>query len=571
MTGLSWPKDKAWFEALGDRSPGDIKVCWEAARFPQAYHFSRASAFFPDRRDAYASALWKQMQGFSADNPIGKGIHWASGQEIAFRLLAWIFGTRALLLHTDVGAAAAGLVGSSLIVGARYIEQHIDYARHAVYNNHLISEALALYAAGCLLPEVPDSARWRSTARQTLTEQTTRQFYADGGYIQQSHNYHRLAIQDYLWALVFARAANETPPGSWIDALERSLTFLHANQNPSDGRLPNYGGNDGALPSLLSCCDFSDMRPTLQAASVACRGKRLYDAGQWDEEAAWLFGVDALGAPLETVQRSSVSFAISGHHVLRGSREDSFATFRCGTLRDRFSQIDMLHVDIWWKGHNVLVDGGSYLYNGDPKWLAHFMRTPSHNTIALDGRDQMLHYRPFKVIYLNTALLQSFEDAPDRAMVRGEHYGYVRHAGRCIHQRTVYFGKDDLWVIVDRITGEGSHDIHLHWLGGDFPHSAAGNGMSLETPAGVFSVSTFDDRGLPAEANVARGVEDPPRGWYSRYYGDKVAVPSLVVRASRQLPARFITILGPGQPQLRVNGSECTVTAPGYHMNFGLP
>ena len=123
-----------------------------------------------------------------------------------------------------------------------------------------------------------------------------------------------------------------------MSALDRSLDFLAAQQNPRDGRLPNYGANDGALPSVLSTCDYSDMRPTLQAVSVLVRGRRLYERGPWDEETAWLLGVDALDAPLQSSQLSSRSFGDTGHHVLRGHEAGSFATFRCGTLRDRFSQ-----------------------------------------------------------------------------------------------------------------------------------------------------------------------------------------------------------------------------------------
>src|SRR4051812_49359614 len=45
-TGLEWPADAPWIEALMDSSPGDIKDVWEIARFPHAYHLARAAAFF---------------------------------------------------------------------------------------------------------------------------------------------------------------------------------------------------------------------------------------------------------------------------------------------------------------------------------------------------------------------------------------------------------------------------------------------------------------------------------------------------------------------------------------------
>jgi len=543
ITGEAWDSTTAWFRALGDERPGDVKYAWEVARFPHAYELARAATFFPERAERYATLLAMQFDHFIESNPVGFGIHWASGQEVGFRLLAWVFALDVLLLRTRSGASAERRVAAALVDGARHIEQHLDYARIAVYNNHLLSEAVALFAVGVLQQDDPDAARWRDVGRRILDEEAERQFYEDGGYIQQSHNYHRVALQDYLWAYTFARSLGDRPSDVWLRALDRSLDFLVAHQNPADGRLPNYGSNDGALPSPLAACDFTDMRPTLQAVSVLVRGERLYEPGPWDEATAWFLGVRALDAPLRKPARRTMSFGATGSHVLRGDDPGCFAAFRCGTLRDRFSQIDMLHLDVWWRGLNVLVDPGSFQYNAAPEWHEHFMRTAGHNTVTVDGLDQMRHHRQFKILYWTKAMLRRSTDDPWTAVVEGEHYGYRRHPGGAVHRRSVIFVKDDLWIVVDRIEGDGVHDLRLHWLGGEFPWTAVEHGMNLSTPAGPFSLRVFDAAGAPLAATVAAGATDPPRGWLSRYYGEKVAVPSLAVQRQTALPATFVSVL----------------------------
>jgi heparinase II/III-like protein len=551
-----WNPADPWFRARTNDRAGDVKYAWEAARFPHAYHLARAATFFPERADIYAAALTRQFESFIADNPAGFGIHWASGQEVGLRLLAWLFALDVLLLRTANGKAAEPIVAEALMTGARHIEEHLDYARIAVYNNHLLSEALALFAVGALSPEAPDALRWRELGRRILDEEAERQFYEDGGYIQQSHNYHRVALQVYLWACAFARSSGDSASPIWLRALERSLDLLLAHQNPVDGRLPNYGSNDGALPSILSTCDFADMRPELQAVGILVRGERLYDNGPWDESAAWLLGVRALDAPLRVPRLVSRSFHLTGYHVLRGKSEASFAAFRCGALRDRFSQIDMLHLDVWWRGLNVLVDPGSFQYNAAPAWHEHFMGTGSHNTIAVDGHDQMLHHRQFKVLYWTKAKLLAFRDQPAWTLCEGEHYGFQRHPGHAIHRRSILFVKDDLWVVVDRIDGSGEHDIRLQWLGGDFPwRRSAGHGMELTTPEGPFSVGVFAADGHEEPFTVQAGADTPPRGWLSRYYGEKVAVPSLVVDRRRTLPMTLVSILS-GAPYTTVVSSD---------------
>src|SRR5262249_29677980 len=351
--------------------------------------------------------------------------------------------------------------------------------------------------------------------RRILDEEAERQFYEDGGYIQQSHNYHRVAIVDYLWACVFARAMGDAPSPVWLRAIERSVDFLYAHQNPENGCLPNYGSNDGALPSILSTCDFADMRPVLQASSVLVRGERLYPQGPWDEMLAWILGVRALDSPLAAASRTSVSFTQTGYHVLRGVDERNFVAFTCGTLKDRFSQIDMLHADVWWRGENVLVDPGSYQYSGAPTWHEHFMRTPSHNTIVIDGSDQMVHHRQFKVLYWTKASRTRFEDHDTWAACGGEHYGFRPHPGGCTHRVEILFLKDDVWIVLDRVDGQGTHDVRLHWLGGpyEWASSETGNGVELLTPSGTFCVRAFDPAGRPLPGDVVAGGIDPPRGW----------------------------------------------------------
>lgn len=571
LNGARWEATAPWRRALAAQEHvGDVKLSWEVARFPHAYHMSRSAAFFPEAAPQFARALATQIREFITANPYGYGIHWASGQEVAFRLLAWLFSADTLLTRAGEASVSA-LLREALLAGAAHIEKNLDYARLAVYNNHLLSEALALFAVGALLPDVPKARVWRDLGRGILDAESRQQVYPDGGYIQQSHNYHRVAVQDLLWACAFAKSMGDRPSSSWLEALDRSTHLLVAHQNVGDGQLPNYGSNDGSMPGIFSTCDFGDFRPVLQAANLLVHGQRLYEPGPWDEMAAWFLGPPALDEPLAPPRRTSISFNHTGYHVLRGQVESAFATFRCGSLLDRFSQIDMLHVDVWWRGLNVLVDAGSYLYNDSPEWHNHFMRTGCHNTVAIDGRDQMLHFRQFKVLYRTHARLLHFEDHADWAVCAGEHQGYRRHHGNCVHGRSVLFLKDDLWVVVDHIVGDGSHAMRLHWLCGDFPYSydAGAGRLALHTTVGNFFVQVLDARGHSIPGDVVAGQEHPPRGWLSRYYGEKTAVPSLAVEVERLLPATFVSVLSGGSaPEVRVSGERWSIGVGDQHVDF---
>src|SRR5207248_6939641 len=180
-----------------------------------------------------------------------------------------------------------------------------------------------------------------------LTAEAANQFHSDGAYIQASHNYQRAATDAYVIAAAVLRGEGQTVPAEWTAAIQRSVRFLAAHQNPLDGSLPNTGANDGSMFAPLSSCAFSDFRPSLRAGGVR------YPPGPWDEPAIWLSCADA---PLVAPPAESASFE-SGHHLLRSTENAaSFATFRCGSAWERFLQADMLHVDLFWRGHAVAVD-----------------------------------------------------------------------------------------------------------------------------------------------------------------------------------------------------------------------
>src|SRR5262249_23125809 len=159
-------------------------------------------------------------------------------------------------------------------------------------------------------------------------------------------------------------------------------------------------------------------------------------------------------------------------------------------------------------------------------------------------------------------------------LCEGEHYGYVRRAGGCIHNRSVLFSKnDDLWIVVDRVTGTGEHEVRLHWQGGDFPHLAdepAGQ-LTLYPPSGPFSITVMDDNGRPLPCSVVSGGEALPRGWISRYYGEKTAAPSLAASAKGSLPLTMLTVLcGGGRSEIQTDGCQWRVRFGKRELAFSL-
>src|SRR3972149_3366798 len=162
-----WPIDHGWIPtAIGARSPS----------------MQKASMY-----------VWRRT------NPPNRGVHWASAQEVGLRILALAFAERAFFPEWSRREERLQQVAQMVGFHAARIPPTLDYAR-AQRNNHLLSEAAGLYTAGLLYPELRDSDRWRSLGRRQLEAGFARQVFDDGGYIQHSTTYQRLALSLGGWS-----------------------------------------------------------------------------------------------------------------------------------------------------------------------------------------------------------------------------------------------------------------------------------------------------------------------------------------------------------------------------------
>jgi len=445
-----------------------------------------------------------------------------------------------------------------LYLHAEHIYANINFARISVHNNHLIGEALALYAMGSYFFWMKGASKWRRKGRELLENDCLKQFYDDGGYCQCSHNYHRLALHYYLWACRIAECLKEPFPKKVYDILEKSGEYLASFVNEKDGRLPNWGANDGALFCPWTSCDYSDFRPALNSIWYLTKKRRAFVSGRWDEELLWLWGPEVLKAPVEKYKSDKISvFPLSAVHCINQG-DSNFATLRCGSMRDRFGQADQLHVDIWWEGYNVAQDGGSYLYNDEIKYHNYFKGTRSHNTISIDNLDQMTLIRRFKWMErVKAKLIYTGEEENNICGIVGEQYGYCRLSEKLIHRRGLWSLNNGIYIIVDKIIQKENipHKIVLQWLLGPWKINLKTKNNWQEIiqniPCGKYSLflnifteklSILKDKDL----SVVKGREGGnPKGWVSRYYGKREAVSSIELEVNTNKPVFFISIFTP--------------------------
>jgi asparagine synthase (glutamine-hydrolysing) len=519
FTGRVLHCDKHWTE-ISDCGVGDIKVIWEPSRFSFSYDLVRSYWRTGDKR--YPELFWQAVEDWYLHNPPQAGPNWKCGQEISLRVMAWLFGLFGFLESESTTEERFRKMAHMLAVSGERIEKNISYALRQ-QNNHGISETMGLWTLGLLFPEMKRAKQWRRLGKKHLESQCESLVYDDGSFSQHSLNYHRVMLHDYIWAIRLGDL-NDCPLSDRLkERFALAVSFLRQVVDDTSGETPNYGQNDGALVLPLTNCDYPDMRPVIQAAWYLTHERRCFPEGPWDEELIWLFGTDALEAAVQTKTPTDLVAPEGGYYTLHS--DSGFVFTRCGRFKHRPGQADMLHVDLWWKGQNIAVDPGTFSYNAPSPWNNPLAHTAYHNTVTVDGRDQM--ERVGRFIWLPwvkgwvTGLLSSQQKT--LSYWEGQHDGYET---RDVMYRRGILRLDDVgWLVLDRLSGHKSHNFRLHWLLNDFAYqqNTTDRRIVLQTPKGNYHVhmGAFPDN---ATMNVVRASTDSPRGWQATYGSRKPAI-----------------------------------------------
>ena len=536
----AYEKDTSLYTSLFSGLP-DVKLIWEPARFGWAFTLGRAWHISQDER--YAAAFWTYTECFLDGNPPNQGPHWVSAQEVALRLMAFSWSLQVFAASTHSTSARQNRLAYALAEHAARIPGSLVYAR-SQNNNHLLSEAAALFTAGLALPGHPQSAHWIRLGWKWFNRGLQKQIDAYGEYSQHSSNYQRLMLQLALWLKPMAYKHGYHFSRRSTEALAIATHWLFSMLDPSSGNVPNLGANDGAYILPLTNCPFDDYRPVLQAALRSFMAYQI-PGGVWDEMPLW-FGLPA--SDKYFLETRYLGDSLYGR--------DSWGYLRAYKYKNRPSHADQLHFDLWWRGLNIVSDAGTYLYNVDSPWDNALTHTAVHNTISVDGYEQMSRVSRF--LYLDWASagkkhpIQTNLTIVQRALAW--HTGYQWLGVR--HERSVTVFSDEHWEVQDSLLfikpRQPLRTFRLHWLlpDWDWQLEEIANGIELRllSPHGWLKIMVSADQ-PGAQISLVRAGEvlsgqaqaSPIEGWISPTYGQKNPALSCALTVTSQNDVKFST------------------------------
>ena len=278
-------------------------------------------------------------------------------------------------------------------------------------SNHLVSEAVGLWTAGTLYPELSDASIRQKKGALLLREAVLDQITPYGSYLQDSFNYQRMVLHQLLWTIRLAEVYKTALDPQIRSRTAAAFDLIQRFVDVHSGHAPNHGSNDGSHILPLTACDYCDFVLLLRLGSTILNRSCELQSGPWDELALWLCGKYSLSAQSEITNAAS---STPGYYRI-GSK-NSWAFVRAGFYTRRPFQADQLHVDLWWRGVNLARDAGTYLYNGEPPWNNGFAGTAVHNTVTVDRQDQMR--RAGRFLWLDWAQASGQSSGPQSGLFR---------------------------------------------------------------------------------------------------------------------------------------------------------
>lgn len=488
-----------------DLNTGDIKNLWELSRFDWLIDLGRAYAITGEER--YRDRINALLNDWSSKNPVNIGINWRCGQETSIRVMKLFQVAMMWRIPDDI----SDLLFEFVLQHLDRIRKNIGYAI-AQDNNHGTSEAAVLYIGAAWLLRQSSSLkvqnekiliRYKNKGRELLERRIRKLILKEGTFSQKSVNYHRVAVDTMSFVLDAMERFEELPfEDGLTDRLTQLGEWLLRMVSNDRGHVPVIGANDGAMFETLHDQDYRDYRPSLQLYFALLKGERIWDDSRMDEVLIWR-GIDP--QQLRPFQKTAPGSEIRDREFVHLSYQE--ISLWIHATQDNFRPgNDVLHLDLWYDGQNILGDSGSYSYNAPES--PYFKSIAAHNTLQFGEEEPM----PLLSRFLNgkwVKLTGDEEINETEEMISWK--GAYRDFRNNEHTRSVGIRKKEKQVVIvdtfESVRGEESKVLRFH--------------LRDERLRDQITIQCRDKYGN----QIIPQIEE---GWHSLYYNHKKAHPVIV-------------------------------------------
>ncbi len=393
----------------------------------------------------------------------------------------------------------------------RSCHDHAEYlmTKYRSKSNWGLMEAEGMAFIAMTFPEFQRAEEWKREAINRLNSEIKLQVYSDGHQRELAIGYHLGCIRWFYrtYELAELNKRESLFAEYYLGTIEK-MCEVPLKIGLPDGTNAQFGdawaGNPGQHKErFMDWAERFDRKDFLYLATEGQRGTK----------------------PNQT----AYALPQSGLYSMRSSwgEEAICLVLKCGPDGGGHCQPDNGTFELFAGGRNLMPDGGSYIYSGDPEGRNWFRQTKVHQTLTLNGRNsaydpKLLLWRPGEEL--------------DLLVVENGSYDSL------IHRRAVFFIDKKYFVLVDEAYGEAAGNIDLHFQMA--PGSAIFNHKDLAVVSDFRSGWNVLVKTEPIEGLVLEEEE----GQVSFVYTKKMKRPAFRYRVSKghqEHGLRFVTLVYP--------------------------
>lgn len=348
------------------------------------------------------------------------------------------------------------------------LEEQIIYLYKAYVkqtNKHLISnwgilETHGLFCACLYLEET--NAKYHGyvdTLLDRLYQMINIQILPDGVHWEQSPLYHNTVLRALLDVITLAKEKNVLLNKEFTKKVRLMGKVNMAWVKPNGYQL-SQGDSD-----TVSIKDINTYYSVLFNDGAVKNAS--YD--QIDFNTIWSVGHTQIQKyeALQTIDISACSYALqdSGNYYLRSdwTPSSTFVHFKCGRIGSGHGHADLLHIDLFGGGEDILIDPGRYTYENNIERLS-LKSQFLHNTICVDNLQSTVCKNTWEYAKIAEYIPCSFRFSKKVDFIQGTNLGYLHTAsGGVLIKRNIVFLKPKTLIVIDQLYSDGTHTYTQFW------------------------------------------------------------------------------------------------------------
>lgn len=450
-------------KVIWDKIPfGDPE--WVFAMNRHSYFCTLAHAYAFTKDECYTECfidLIKQWIAYNPLTPENEKTTWRT-IEAGLRCENWLKAHEIFKRSPLWSKELEKLFQETLELHAEYImSQYNDFKR---LSNWGIIENHGLFLVGVLLPQLKKSSIYKKVASRRLEKAMSRQVMSDGCHWEQSQCYHNEVLRAFLDVAICAKNNKIVLSDAFHEGIQKMIYVTIYMTKPNHMQLANGDSDEIDARDLLVRAAYLYENEHFKALAyekvdfesiwdIGIKGKEVY------EQLAKMF-------PKEV----SKILEESGNYCLRDSwmEDASFLHFKCGNLGGGHGHLDLLHLDVAYKGEDVLIDKGRYTYV-DSQERYYLKSGQGHNTILVDNKefteiiDTWAYEKVAHPIQRKCVLEEGI------AFVEGGHLGYMHLQDPVFINRKIIYIKPHIIIVCDEFYAKETHKYtqYFHFASGE--------------------------------------------------------------------------------------------------------